>query len=73
MRYVCVCAVAFRIFDTGETGYVTEEDLVHVLEKGAGSSFSSKQLHMVRHVASTRCSLSLCRPVYAVPCHSGQS
>lgn len=41
-------AVAFRLFDTSGSGFITEADLVSVLEKGAGGQLSHKQLQTVR-------------------------
>ena len=38
---------AFEMFDIGGTGFITESDLMMILEKGAGSHFSAKQLQTV--------------------------
>lgn len=58
-----VRAVAFRMFDVNGAGFVTEEDLTRILEKGAGSNMSAKQLQMV---CLRRC-CDACAAVSALP------
>jgi hypothetical protein len=56
-------AVAFKMFDIGGTGYVTESDLLQILETGAGTNFSLKQLQTVRTFAAQgQCSTRLLPP-----------